>query len=95
MVLVYQNEAGPRIRGTLSAIFTIGTTISITGLWWVGRFGAVELSLGLALMPAVMLGFALSRYTVKRLDQAHTRPALLAISALSALAIAGRAMSIW
>jgi hypothetical protein len=61
MALVCQHESGPRIRGTLSAIFTIGTTISVAGLWWVGRFGAVELLLGLALMPAVLLGFVLSR----------------------------------
>jgi uncharacterized membrane protein YfcA len=95
MAIVYQNETGPRIRGTLSAIFTIGTIISIASLWWIGRFGAVELALGALLMPAVLVGFALSRYTAGRLDEAHTRPAVLAISALSALAIAIRAASAW
>jgi uncharacterized membrane protein YfcA len=87
MALVYQHETGPKIRGTLSAIFTIGTVISVLGLWWAGRFGAVELQLGLLLMPAVFVGFLLSRYTVGRLDKAHTRPAVLAISAIAALAI--------
>jgi uncharacterized membrane protein YfcA len=93
MALVYQHESGPRIRGTLSAIFTIGTTISVAGLWWVGRFGAVELLLGLALMPAVLLGFVLSRYTARRIDGPRTRPAVLAISALSAIVILLRALA--
>jgi uncharacterized membrane protein YfcA len=93
MALIYQHESGPRVRGTLSVMFTIGTIISITGLWWVGRFGAVELVLGVSLMPAVLLGFVLSRYTARRLDRAHTRPAVLAISALSALVIVLRAVA--
>jgi uncharacterized membrane protein YfcA len=92
MAIVYQNESGPTIRATLSAIFTIGTTISLTSLWYVGRFGEVELILGLTLLPAVLIGFVLSRFTARRLDRAHTRPAVLAISALSALAIAVRAL---
>ena len=93
MALVYQHETGPRIRGTLSAMFTIGTTISIAGLWWVGRFGAVELMLGILLMPAVLVGFMLSRYTARRIDRAHTRPAVLAISAISALVIVLRVLA--
>jgi uncharacterized membrane protein YfcA len=92
MALVYQNETGPRLRSTLSAIFTIGTVISVAGLWWAGRFGANELLLGLLLMPGVLVGFALSRYTAAWLDQAHTRPAVLAFSALSAVVIAVRAL---
>jgi uncharacterized membrane protein YfcA len=92
MALVYQHETGPKIRGTLSAIFTIGTAISVLGLWWAGRFGAVELQLALLLMPAVFVGFLLSRYTAGRLDKAHTRPAVLAISALAAVAIVLRVL---
>jgi uncharacterized protein len=92
MALVYQHETGPKIRGTLSVIFTIGTVISVLGLWWAGRFGSVELQLAVLLMPAVFVGFLLSRYTVGRLDKAHTRPAVLTISALAALAILLRAV---
>jgi hypothetical protein len=43
-------------------------------------------------MPAVFVGFVLSRYTAGRIDKAHTRPAILAISALAALAIVLRAL---
>jgi uncharacterized membrane protein YfcA len=92
LAMIYQHETGPKIRGTISTIFTIGTTISLFALWWVGRFGAVEVTLGLLLLPGVLLGFLLSQYTARRLDKAHIRPAVLAISALSAVVIVLRAI---
>jgi uncharacterized membrane protein YfcA len=92
LAMIYQHETGPKIRGTISAIFTIGTTISLFALWWVGRFGAVEVTLGVLLLPGVLLGFLLSQYTARRLDKAHIRPAVLAISALSAVVIVLRAI---
>lgn len=87
MALVYQYEKGPRVRGTLSAIFIVGTVVSLAGLWWAERFGMVELVLGLLLVPSIVLGFLLSQFTARRIDKAHTRPAVLAVSALSAVVI--------
>jgi uncharacterized protein len=92
MALVYQAESGPRIRGTMSAIFVAGTIISIAGLWWIGRFGLLELLVGLGLMPGVAVGFTLSKYTARMIDAAHTRPVILVVSALSAVAILVRAL---
>jgi uncharacterized protein len=92
MALVYQNAEGPRLRSTLSAIFTIGTVISAAGLWWIGRFGAAELLLGVLLLPGILVGFVLSRFLATRLDRAHLRPAVLAVSALAAVIIALRAL---
>jgi uncharacterized membrane protein YfcA len=92
LAMMYQHETGPRIRGTISAIFTIGTTISLAALWWVGRFGAIELVLGLLLLPGVLLGFLLSRYTARRLDRTEIRPAVLGISAFAAVVVALRAL---
>ena len=92
MALVYQHERGPLARGTMSLIFLVGTWISIAGLWWVGRFGRDELILGLLLMPAILVGFAISHFTARWLDRRHTRPAILALSALSALIILARAL---
>lgn len=93
MALLYQNEEGPRIRATISAIFTIGGFITLAGLWWVGRFRQVELVLGLMLMPGIVVGFTISRYTTARIDREHIKPAVLAISALSALVVMLRALS--
>ena len=92
MALVYQKEEGPRVRGTMSAIFIVGTVASIVGLWFAGKFGPVELVLGLMMMPGIALGFALSRYTARRIDRAHFRPAVLVVSAASGVAILVRAL---
>lgn len=93
MALLYQNEAGPRIRATISAIFTMGGIVTLAGLWWAGRFDTVELLLGLLLMPGVVVGFAISGYTTALVDRAHIKPAVLAISVLSALLVMFRALS--
>jgi uncharacterized membrane protein YfcA len=99
MALVYQHEEAPKIRGTLNAMFTIGTPISLFGLWWAGLkpgaavgFGASELMLGLVLMPGVLLGFLLSRHTAARLDEKHTRPAILALASVTALVVVVRSV---
>lgn len=92
LALVYQHAEAPKIRGTLSAIFTIGSPISLVGLWWAGRFGWVELMLGMLMMPAIVVGFLLSRHTAGRLNDRHTRPAVLALSALVAIVVMTRAL---
>lgn len=92
MALVYQREEGPRIRGTMSSIFLVGTVVSIAGLWWAGRFGVVQLVLGLFLYPAVYIGFRISRTTSQVIDRAHSQPAILAVSTLSALVIFARVL---
>ena len=75
MALVYQHESGPRIRATLSAYFVVGVAISLTGLAWVGRFGLTEAALAGALLPAILIGFWVSRHTARRLDRGSLRPA--------------------
>ena len=92
MALVYQHETGPKIRGTLSAIFTIGTAISVLGLWWAGRFGGVEFQLAVLLMPACWSASCCRATPSADWIKQHTRPAVLAISALAALAIVLRAV---
>jgi uncharacterized membrane protein YfcA len=92
MALIYQHDRGPSVRGTMSAIFILGTIISITGLWWAGHFGITQLMMGVSLMPGILVGFAFSRHTAAWLDRRHTRPAILTISAVSALVILTRAI---
>jgi uncharacterized membrane protein YfcA len=87
MALVYQNESAAKIRGTLNTVFTIGTPISLFGLWWAGWFGMPELTLGVLLMPGVVIGFVLSHYTVARFDERHMRPAILALATATALLV--------
>ena len=93
MALVYQHEEGPRIRATISAIFTIGGCITLAGLRWAGRFGPAELLLGLLLTPGVVVGFLISRYTTRQIDAKHVRPMLLVASALCAIVVIVRSLA--
>jgi uncharacterized membrane protein YfcA len=93
MALMYQNEEGPRIRATISAIFIIGGAVTLAGLWWAGRFHATELIHGLLLMPGAVAGFLISRYTAAKIDAEHVRPALLAASALCAVIVIVRSLT--
>lgn len=92
MALVYQNEEGPRIRATISAIFMVGAFVSLVGMRWAGRFGMTDFLLGLALLPGVVAGFLISRYTASRMDAKHVRPALLAVTAICGVAVIGRSI---
>lgn len=87
MALVYQHEPGPRLRGTLAVIFTLGCVISLAALAWIGRFGRTEIRLALSLCPSIVLGFALSGRIARFLDGGHTRRAVLAVSAVAGLIV--------
>jgi uncharacterized membrane protein YfcA len=80
LALVYQGVAGPRLRATLSSIFVPGGLASLTALYFAGRFGWAEFVAGLALLPAVAVGFWLSGFTARALDRAWLREAVLAVS---------------
>lgn len=86
IALLYAEERGARVRGTLSSIFAVGAAFSIVVLAVVGRFGMTELRVSALLLPAVLVGFVLSRFTVRLLDRGYIRPAVLALCALSAIA---------
>ena len=87
MALLYQHESGSRIRGTLSAYFVIGVSMSLVGLHFVGMFGVSELLLSLSLLPGVLVGYWVSRHTAAYLDRGYVRTGVLLVSAASALAV--------
>ena len=87
MAIVYQNAKGPRIRGTLSAFFVIGVVMSLTALVLVGRFGLVEVSVALRILPGLLVGFVLSRRMAGLLDRGHTRRAVLGFSAVGGIVL--------
>ncbi len=87
MALIYQNERGPEVRGTLSAYFLVGTILSVMGLAWAGRFGLLELRTGLMLCPGVILGYLASRRALGFMDRRGLRPAILAMAAASGLVV--------
>ena len=87
MAIVYQRESGPSFRGTLSAYFTIGAILSALGLAWSGRFGLPEMISGLLLCPGVMIGYIASHRFIGHVDRKGIRPAVLTVSAISAIVL--------
>ena len=81
MALVYQDASGSRIRSTMSGFFLMGTVLSLAALWLVGRFGAYEIRLALIMLPSILVGFVLSRWTAAYVDRGYVRPAVLTVAA--------------
>ncbi len=92
MVVVYRDATGPRIRGTLSGFFFVGLFISLATLATIGRFGLQEFLAALALVPGILVGFAISNYIAPVIDRGYTRTAVLVVSALAGLSVILRAL---
>lgn len=87
MAIVYQRSPGAEIRANLSGYFIFGASLSLALLAGFGRFGMDELRASLVLLPGLFGGFALSRWTAPRMDAGHIRPAVLVLSAASAVGV--------
>ena len=85
MGLVYASQEGSQIRGSLSLIFFIGTMVSVISLALIGRIGKTELLLALFMIPAMLMGFLVSRHVHDFVDRGHARRVILIIASLAAL----------
>lgn len=92
IALLYQDETGPRVRGTLSAYFVVGSAISIAALAAAGQVTGEQLVSAALLTPFLLAGFALSGPARRVLDHGWTRRAVLAVAAASAVLLIGRAV---
>ena len=87
MALVYQHVHGARLRATMSSFFWIGTVMSLVTLRLVGRFGAEEVRLALVILPAMVAGLIVSKWTATRVDRGYTRPLVLALAAAAGVTV--------
>ena len=90
IALAFQRADGPTLRGTLSRFFLVGGLISVATFAVVGRLGVDAVAPTVALLPGTLSGFALSAPVARHLDRRSARPVVLALSALSALAVLAR-----
>lgn len=88
IALLYQRQAGNRVRATLGFVFAIAYALSLAALHGVGLFSIQEFQFGITLAPGVVLGYAVSRFATKWLDRGSwLRIAILTVSALGALTL--------
>lgn len=90
VALALQHTSGLRLRGTLAGYFFLGGIQSLAFLALVGELHADDVSLGVVLAPAVIVGFAASRRLALRFEGRTVRPGVLAISAASSLVLVAR-----
>jgi uncharacterized membrane protein YfcA len=90
IALLYQHERGPRLRATMSGYLLVGTVVSVIGLALAGRFGVQELQATAIVVPAVLLGYALSGRLIALLDRGYVRTAVLLLSAASSIVLLAR-----
>jgi uncharacterized protein len=90
MALVWQNTAGPRLRGTMSGFFLVGSVLSLVVLALTGAVDAHTVRTCALLLPACALGYLLSRLVNRMLDRRRQRWAAITISALGAIVLIAR-----
>ncbi len=91
LALLYQHDPAPVFRSTLATQFAIGTAFTMIGLLIGGQLHGWQLLLGVSLMPAFLVGFALSLTIRPRVQHRNLRPTVLAIAALTGAAAILRA----
>jgi uncharacterized protein len=87
MALVWQNTTGARLRGTMSGFFLVGSLMSIGALTVSGAVDGQTVSSFAVLMPAVAVGFGLSRLVNHLLDPQRQRWVAIVISAVGAIVL--------
>lgn len=85
LALLYQHHPGPTMRSTLAAAFVVGTSLSLVTLGIAGQVHLDQVLLGLGLAPVVLAGSVLGRRFHRFLERGWLRPAVLVLSAITAL----------
>lgn len=85
MALVWQNTSGARLRGTMNGFFLVGSLMSIAVLTITGAVDGRTVSLFAVLIPAVAVGYGLSRLVNHLLDRQRQRWVAIVVSAVGAI----------
>jgi len=87
IAMVYMEEKRTTARNEIAAFFLIGTPISILMLIAQGGFGLLEVAMTVKMLPALLLGWWFGIRLDRLIQPGTAKPAILAVSLLSALAV--------
>ncbi|MDF2827234.1 MAG: permease [Mycobacterium sp.] len=87
MALVWQRSTGAELRGTMSGFFLIGSVLSIGMLSLTGSIDGDTWRWFAFLIPATVVGYALSRWANRLLNQQRQRWTAIVVSAAGAVVL--------
>jgi uncharacterized protein len=90
--LLYQHRPPPQIRSTMAVYFVVGAAISLVGLSLSGDLELHQLAVAGLLLPALGLGVLVGAPLRRALPAHRVRPAVLLVSAASALVLVVRSL---
>lgn len=93
VAVLYADRSGPQLRAMMAVVLLFGNVMSLGGLGLAGRVGKPDLLLAAVLLLPLTAGLALSRQLVRVVDAGYVRAAVLAVSALAAVALLVQAAS--
>ena len=92
IALLYHDVPGVVMRATLSPYFLIGTPLAIGALAFAGRFGTGDLLIAAWLVPALLVGAAISHPLRGTVNRGWIAPAVYALSSAGALTLLIRSL---
>ena len=92
VALLYQHKPPAQIRSTLAVMFTLGSAISLVGLWLGGRFELRVLLLALLLTPCLAVGALLGSWLHGVVPDHGVRYGVLAVCTASATLLLVRSL---
>jgi len=87
MAIVWQGLHGSQLRGTMSAFFLVGTTMSFFALLASGALDTQIVRVAALMLPAVLGGYLVSRLVNRTLDRRRLRLTALTASASGAVLV--------
>lgn len=91
LALVYQHHPVAVMRSTIALCFVVGELISLAFLWQAGRVDALQLAHAAQLLPALLVGAALSQLVHHRMNAGVLRTFVMLFSIASGLVLIVRA----
>lgn len=87
VALLYQHEKPERIRSALLPFFAVANFISLVALAAIGMLGWRQIEASILLLPGLAVGFISAPWLIRLMSARMIRACILAISAISGLAL--------
>ncbi|MGB5810292.1 MAG: sulfite exporter TauE/SafE family protein [Polyangiales bacterium] len=95
IAILYGKDRGPTVRANLGLVFAIGVCITLSVRTLAGEVTWTEVMIGLAFIPAVLLGVWASRGLLTRVEGSRLRNAIVTVASASALVLFVRGVLNW